>query len=385
MKQRAVGAGRHATWTNRWRLWGVIGAVAALGLALMVGIRAAGGFVSAEAETGVLAGNASVGDNPAVSGGSFVIFGRPTHYVSLGDSVASGDGIEYGWKWTPDGAGDGSWVRTGPAQPVWEPASDTRPAVQYCHRSKKAYPYLLAAATGFKHYNPSCSGSSIPDGVLGARVFNSSVTGAAQVGSSSKVTGYAPPNPEYDAFKPDIVSIMLGMNDINFVDFLRRCYIGATCVTPENDQDITRRLAKYKTDLVALLDEIERRGTAAGRVPRVVLVNYYDPFHPDSNKSCKDTNVGLGNGLSANEITWLRSKMKSLNTVISEAAASYPKAKMIDITKALAGHEICSGQPWVYGISIWYSDYGNPAPFHPTPEGHQAITKIIQAAMTSFR
>lgn len=389
MGQHTHGAGRRyaaPAWIDHYGLWLVVAVFVVLGIMALAVSRAANGSVAAEAEAGVIAGNADKLDGQAgASGSGAVIFGRPLQYVSLGDSVASGDGIEYGWKWTPDGAGDGSWVRTGPAQPVWEPASDSQPAVQACHRSKQAYPYQLAAVTGYRHYNPSCSGSSVLDGVLGARVFSSSLIGATQVGSNAKVAGYAPANPAYDAFKPDVITITLGMNDINFVDFLRRCYVGTTCVTAENEQDVTQRLAKFKTDLVALLDEIKARGTAASRLPAVVLTNYYDPFHPDSNKSCKDTVIGLGNGIGPNEVVWLRSKMQSLNQVIGEAAATYPKVKLADISKALAGHELCSGQPWVYGVSIWYSDFGNPAPFHPTPEGHQAIANAIKPLLVGFR
>lgn len=380
MERKTGTAGREAPW---WGLWAVGGMFAVLGIAALLVTNAAPSLVTAEAETGTVAGRAAAVSDAAASGGSFVTFGRPLQYVSLGDSVASGDGIEYGWKWTPDGAGDGNWVRTGPASPLWEPAADTQPEVQACHRSKKAYPYLLAAATGHKHYNPSCSGASVLNGVLKARSFNASLTGLAQVGSAK--AGYAPPNADYDVFKPDIVTVTLGMDDIGFSDILRRCYLGTTCVTPENEQDVNQRLAKLKTDLGLLMTELKDRGTAANKLPWVVLTNYYDPFHPDSSRSCRDTHIGLGNGLGANEIDWMRGKMQAMNQVISEAASGYPKSKVADISKALAGHEFCTADPWVYGISIWRSDFGNPAPFHPTPAGQEAITKLLLPVINGLR
>lgn len=354
---------------------------AALGVLAIFAVRAAEGDSSfkVEAESGTVDGRAAIVEGEAASGGKFVTFGQARNYVAIGDSVASGDGIEYGWVWTPDGAGDGSWTRPAgaPAEPVWEPANDLRAEIQACRRSQKGYPYLVAAATGHTLYNPSCSGSSVLNGVLGARAFKSGPVGAAQLGMAQPTAGLAPASSVYDSFKPDVVSITLGMDDIDFSDILRRCYLGTSCVTPANEQDINERLAKFKIDLELQLDEMERRGNAAGKLPWVVLTTYYDPFNPDSSKQCADTYLGLGNGLGANEIDWMRSKMQLMNQHIRDAGATYPKAKIADISQALAGHEFCTADPWVYGISIWYSDIGNPAPFHPTAQGQAAIAAVL--------
>ncbi len=373
---------------RRHRLVILFALFAVLGLAALLAARAADADSSlkVEAESGIVSGKAVIMDDPTASEGKFVTFGQSRRYAALGDSVASGDGIEYGWVWTPDGAGDGDWVRppNAPANPVWEPTNDLRPEVQACRRSAKGYPQLVAAATGYTLYNPSCSGASVLNGVLGARAFNSGPVGAAQLGMAQPSAGLAPANPAYDTFQPDVVSVTLGMDDIGFSDFLRRCYIGTSCVTPANEQDINQRLAKFKTDLQLQLDEMESRGTAAGKLPWVVLTTYYDPFNPDSSKQCADTYLGLGNGLGANEIDWMRSKMQVMNQYIKDAGATYPKTKIADISQALAGHEFCSADPWVYGISIWYSDVGNPAPFHPTPQGQAAIAAVLSPIIKSL-
>jgi lysophospholipase L1-like esterase len=361
----------------------VVAAFAVMGIVITLSARAANLAVTVEAEAGVLAGRASVGAGTGASGDSAVAFGQ-RNYVAFGDSVASGDGIEYGWKWTPNGAGDGSWARTGPATPIWEPAADTRPEVQACRRSTKGYPYLVAATTGDKFYNPSCSGTSILNGLLGARNFGSGVIGAAQLGSTQTLPGYAPPNANYDSFKPDVITITLGMDDVGFSDVLKQCYLGTSCVTAGNEQDMNARLTKFKAALSLGLAEIKDRGTTAGKVPWVVLTTYYDPFNPDSNKSCNDTYLGLGQGLSAEEITWMRSKMMLMNQYIKDAGATYPKIKIADITAALAGHTFCTADPWIYGISIWFSDFGNPAPFHPTAQGQAAIAEVIVPIIKSL-
>ena len=305
----------------------------------------------------------------------------PANYVALGDSVASGDGIEYGWQWVPNvtNSSGGVWTATGPANPVWEPANDTRPEVQACHRSAKAYPYLVAKTLNANLYNPSCSGASMANGILGSRDFGSGVVGVAQLGSTQ--AGLAPPNQAYDSFKPDVVSLTLGMDDINFSDILRQCYVGFSCVTAANDQDVNARLVTFKSDLTQVLAEIQRRGTTAGKMPWVVLTTYYDPFNADSTVTCGDVDLGLGQGLSADEVSWLRSKLQLMNQTIKDTAASYPKIKVADVSTVLTGHTLCSADPWVYGISIWYSSLGNPAPFHPTPQGQAAIANVVTSVM----
>lgn len=363
--------------------WFVATLVALIGVAAMLLARADTTIVTAEAESGTVAGRAVKLSGNGASGDGFVTFAAPRNYVAIGDSVASGSGIEYGWRWTTDGTGEGSWVRTGPANPVWEPANDLSAAVQACLRSRKAYPYLVAAATGDRLHNPSCSGASAVNGILSLRSFKNGLVGAAQLGSTQ--TGFAPPSAAYDAHKPDIVTVTVGMDDIGFGEVLEKCYIGASCVTAENEQILNQRLARAKTDLVKMLAEIKARGDAAGRLPSVVLTTYYDPFQPDPNTVCKDTYLGLGNGLGANEITWMRGKLRALNQNIRDSAGSYPKSKLVDMQDVMAGHTFCSADPWVYGISIWFRDFGNPAPFHPTEKGQAAMAARLIPVVNDLR
>jgi lysophospholipase L1-like esterase len=264
---------------------------------------------------------------------------------------------------------------------VWDPATNLSPAVQDCHRSLQAYPTLVAQATGFQLLNLSCSGASIPQGILGTLPFDSKVTGAAQLGSTAP--GYAPPNTSYDSYKPDVVTLTLGMDDIDFSDILSTCYTSA-CGTASQDQKLTASMSTFETNLKTLLGQIQSRGAADDKIPWVVMTNYYDPFSKTGANNCGDINIGLGFGLSNSDITWLQSKLVILNQDIVSASASYPKIKVVDISGALSGHELCTAVPWAYGPSIWYSDFGDPAPFHPTPAGQQAISALVVAAMKTL-
>jgi lysophospholipase L1-like esterase len=129
--------------------------------------------------------------------------------------------------------------------------------------------------------------------------------------------------------------------------------------------------------LLALLNEVKSRGTAAGKLPTVIVTTYYDPFPPSNSTTCDDLSLPLGFGIDASEAAWLRQKLLQMNQIISQSGAAYPNVKVVDLANVLSGHTLCSSDPWVYGISIWYDDLGNPAPFHPTPAGHQAIANLI--------
>lgn len=352
----------------------VVCAVALLGVTVTFISRAAGTSASAVVAAGVIGPGATKMANATALGGYAVRFG-PLSYVALGDSVASGEGINYGWVYQ-----NGNWQQTGPSNPVWEPTTDLTPAVQDCHRSAQGYPALVAASTGYNVINLSCSGASVTAGVLGNIQFDSKTTGAAQLGTAT--AGFAPPNASYDAAKPQVVTITIGMDDVGFEDLLTTCYT-QSCGSASDDQALDAKIATFQTNLETMLTEIKNRGTADGYVPWVVLTNYYDPFN-DAQIKCGDIDLGFGFGLSATQITWLESKLQVLNQAIVAASATYPKAKIADISNVLAGHQLCSTDPWVYGPSIIYDDPNSPAPFHPTPSGQQAIASVVTGVIKTL-
>ena len=75
--------------------------------------------------------------------------------------------------------------------------------------------------------------------------------------------------------------------------------------------------------------------------------------------------------------------MLNLDTLLVELDDNDPTVGIME------GHKFCSTDPWVYGPSIVVpavaggSDGGdNPAPFHPTPAGQQAIADRVLTALS---
>jgi hypothetical protein len=168
-----------------------------IGLALAVAIAGCGG-----------GSDDDDGSSPAPVGG------MPESIVVLGDSVAAGEGINYGYTYstgTPN-----RWIG-GVTNPIWEGQ------YQLCHQSVQAYGDLVAAAFDAELAKFACTGSTYDNGIAFDRRSNGQFYEPAQFGDWVSMTKL---NPLYDAAKPDLVIITLGADDVSFVDIVTFCATG---------------------------------------------------------------------------------------------------------------------------------------------------------------
>jgi PKD repeat protein len=306
------------------------------------------------------------------------------HYVALGDSVAAGEGIGYGWIWNSStnhwesGSGDGSWDLT------YEP--------EQCHQTPQGYPHVVAAELGSTLTDLACTGAGAFNGLLGERVepgggpfgLFGGWSAAAQLGSSIGLPGSAPPNPEYDAAEPELVTLTLGADDVNFQKIVEDCYT-SPCSTDQHRLDAV--LAQQEGNLSLVLDEIQRRGTADGRVPLTIVTDYYSPF-PRYDVNCPDLQGsvwGIDYGVDNSRMQFLIKAEERLNHNIASVAAR-KHVLVLPTSPLFAKHKFCSSMgPWVYGPSIdaTVPPGHNPAPFHPTPDGQQAIGEAMAKLASS--
>jgi PKD repeat protein/lysophospholipase L1-like esterase len=313
--------------------------------------------------------------------------------VAIGDSVSAGEGIAEGWAWHPEGPSDGQWEQDGPSVP-W----DTTFTVEFCHQTPQAHPRVLAAKTSALITHLSCTGSRADNGVLAERIDDGEFKAPAQL---SPAFG----NP-FDAALPDIVTISLGANDISFADVV------ADCITPHPDvsagwdgwlpelhigdgdceysaEEMNERFAFQQQGLRDVLDDIRARGEAAGKVPVVALTQYADPFPHEWTDSCPDLDIPLGGvTLSRDEVEFMRDGLHSLNEGIAAVAADYENALVVAPPPVYGEHRFCTENPWTYGPSLVF-DKGlqgfhegweigiSKTPFHPTPEGQEAIADAL--------
>jgi hypothetical protein len=308
-------------------------------------------------------------------------------YVSLGDSVASGEGIADEWHWDPNQGDYGAWVR-------WNNSPQWASSIIWgedCHRTAASYPTQIAFAKGWTLHPYACSGAEAVDGILKKQGVSPSEADLPQLGSNE--TGYDTPNSYYNSATPDVVTVTIGANDIEFSDWVRICYTGVAG-TPCGTQDDTDQLSDAQDNQVAhlreVLREIKRRGEAPNpdKVPDVYLTKYYDPF-PATYTQCPDTvPVGeVGVGITSGEMSWLRAGLSDLNAniqaVADETEFSGMTIRVVDLDDVMEGHRWCSNSPWVYGASIAATSPFNKAPFHPTPAGQEAIANRFLACINN--
>ncbi len=229
------------------------------------------------------------------------------YYLALGDSYSSGEGVE-----------------------PYDPASGD------CHRSAGAYPSLAARtapASAYTYGFFACSGAITDD-------VNRPGGQAHQIEQVSESVR--------------LVTITIGGNDARFAAMLRRCALGSTPCTEENDGEE----AYIEDEVRPRLTETYARLRAASEEARMVVLTYPHIFQTE--RHC-----GREPGMQNDEKAWMRDRTDQLNDIIVKEAAA-AGLEVLDGRDAFAGHEICTAEPWASG-------WGDPGPFHPNAAGHEAL------------
>ncbi len=359
--------------------------------------------------------------------------------VVMGDSVASGEGIAYDYKYEHRPVLP-TWSK-GVADPKWlGPYPD-------CHQSGKAYGNLVANSRQANLTMLACTGGGYPAGI---------VTPEVALLPSEKTANFGPPqfgdwatqtdlNALYDAADPDLVLITLGADDIGFAKIFVYCIAATLAVTPEAVQqlkdleavkdkterkkgidrlfaDVTGAYDEYKDldklqsaldqkrqqfqaagtpypctagdpsefvkttftdelpplakDYADFVQAIVARGERDGKVPNIVFTTYYNPL-PAPGADLTITKCPDALGLSAEQFSYLGDLLGQLNGLILREIP-LTGAKVADVTKVMEGHQWCDKDPWDYGMSILLRDKTSLAPFHPTPTGQSHIADLVQ-------
>lgn len=241
-------------------------------------------------------------------------------YAALGDSVAAGAGL----------------------------SSSVNPEDAACGRSSAAYASFVAAARGLAFANVACTGATMGDLISGQRSPSSTANPPVQI-NSAFATGV-----------PQLITITAGANDVQWDALLLKC-LRSTCGTAQDTRAFQTSLVTLRSETQAVLQQISR--LSGGAPPKVIITGYYNPV----SANC----VGIQQGLTNEEVTWISAQLASLNQTLQNAAtaASFASFAPLDFS----GHDICSANPWVQALN-------DPSPLHPTATGQRAIAQEILAA-----
>lgn len=311
----------------------------------------------------------------------------PTSIVQLGDSIASGEGTLYGY--TYDTASR-EWTG-GDLDVTWPgPYPD-------CHDSPDAYGQAIATQFTATFTQLACTGATFANGIRAPRVSDGTTYRPAEFGNWDEQTDL---NAEYDTAKPDLVLITLGADDVQFSSIVEECIkngyehafdladLECTKANPGStvETDFTNYLPTLEKSYATLVEWIEARAKRNDvPVPKVVVTTYPDPL-PDAGVDCPDVAY-----LDERQVTYLSSLVEEMNATITSTIEGLHNASVTvaDISQAYerAGvdHRFCSDAPWAYGLSIYHltdpESFESKAPFHPTPDGQEAIAEHVTPAI----
>jgi lysophospholipase L1-like esterase len=253
--------------------------------------------------------------------------------AALGDSYSSGEG-----------AGD-YYPGTGSARG--------------CHRSPHAWPVLL-------HKYVTGHGVTLPDANFLA------CSGASSQNLSNQA--FKGEQPQFKVLrklspKPALITLTIGGNDLGFADVLRDCYTG-NCVTDGTLKTVEDGLPAEKIAL-----EKDYNGLRDADPSATVLITGYPQIF-QVQTWCE----GIPHtpwGFSPDEEAALNRLTDNLDNTIAAAAAA-DKVHYVNVTGALAGHDLCTSDSWVTDVGARKQFFGSSQEQgHPTAPGQKAIAKIV--------
>jgi hypothetical protein len=136
-----------------------------------------------------------------------------------------------------------------------------------------------------------------------------------------------------------------------------------------------------KQNYATLISWIDERAKHAKEAPpKIVFTTYANPF-PSPGTKCNDVNY-----LYPEQVSYLSSLVDQMNGVIRSTIPTTSQVAVADISKVYEpsgqDHRWCTNDPWVYGLSIYSvyhpSSFESLAPFHPTPQGQEAIAEVVR-------
>ena len=284
--------------------------------------------------------------------------------VSLGDSVASGEGV-------PE------------AQGRWQSAR--------CHRSALSGTALAAkqierddvhSSVTFVHL--ACSGAEVPQGLLGP------YAGAIPPDEEPPLT---PQVDELDRIAQhrgvDAVLLSVGANDIHFSEFLsfclkknplRNCFKQTYTKVGGDGEKSAEAVAN------GFVDDLPHRYAAlaqaiSGPVPpsRVHIVEYFDPTNDTQGRPCGRL---IGSILRPNVERAERLLFTPLNRAVAAAARQHGWDEVSGVADLFRTHGICAKQAWVSSlpdslIKLRGLAGRHRGAMHPNDVGHKATSELI--------
>ena len=241
--------------------------------------------------------------------------------VVIGDSTAAGWGLPWGPSPTPED--------------------------EACGRSPESYAADIAAANQWNVLNLACGSATIQNGLLGPEVLYNGEIAPPQLPRAETAT------------HAKVVIVSVGADDLSWSVLTQLCAASAVCDDKVSTAYFDQLLDTFTRNYYELLSDLDKLPAH----PAVLINQYYLPFGSD---------VGCLKhaGMTPAKARVLLARLGQLNTVLAQGAGLFGFGVAVP---RFTGHELCTADPWVQGLS-------DPAPLHPNAAGELAIALADQAA-----
>ena len=237
---------------------------------------------------------------------------------------------------------------------------------QGCLRTDANYPHLLAKKADLELTDASCGGATTGDLQNAQDLVGHDGTVPAQLDAVSAST--------------DLVTLSIGGNEGRMFGALVSTCVGLAQSQPDgapctkyaeaDPEAYERRYAEIRSAIEQAVAQIVARAPGV----RVIVVGYPGVF-PERG-TCDRLPLATGDYPLARDV--LQRLVKA-----QQAAAEKADVEFVDVRPATKGHDICSDDPWVAGITTEKGRAG--APYHPYREEQQAVADVLAKVIAKPR
>lgn len=298
-------------------------------------------------------------------------------YLALGDSYTSGEG-ELSDDYYFEGTND---------------------KYEKCHLSSRSYPFLLANLSDVdmaKMKNIACSGAKIED-IYGEGVYWGQnkrlhsenmkldldyLNNYQNIARFLFIPGRIRQLEFIETYRPKVVTVSIGGNDVGFADKVKACIGPDTCIWAIDEvkkKQVANEIKGLAEEYIALFKEIHKVSPDS----KIIVVGY--PRLIEDYEVCRGITGIL---INTQERQFVYQSLKLLNNTIKFAAEKYGVA-YVDVEDSYSGLSLCSESDdlamnfirfgddiSVVGSKDFFKIIGQES-FHPTPLGHKYVASKI--------
>lgn len=292
--------------------------------------------------------------------------------LGIGDSYISGEGA---YTYRKSGFGTGYEY-------------DTDKGNNKCHTSEVSYPYLLGKKYFETYASVACSGALTYDVATEDINYQGQIKGGISEKERNKIKspllngfipGYFDQIQFVKKYKPDVMLLSVGGNDIGFADIVTLCVLTSSepCFQTKPER---RELVSHLNRMHYTLVQTYKKLLAASPGSSLYVMGYPEVVKVGGN-------CGVNVHLDADEVRFADQLVTYINMVVARAAVT-AGAQYINVADAFKGHRLCeqTKTPAVNGLTLGNDILGviGKESYHPTAFGHKLLSRTIEVETESF-